>query len=77
MPPEALALADHTHMRIFAEVRAEKLHRRLAELERQNGELRALVRWANSKLAWCRRLMLACGYGEFIYILDAGQNPST
>ena len=72
MPPEALALADHTHMRIFAEVRAQKLHRRLAELERQNAELRALVRWANSKLAWCRRLMLACGYGEFIYILDAG-----
>lgn len=77
MPPEALALADRTHMRIFAEVQVQKLLKRISELERQNEELQSLVRWANSKLAWCRRLMLACGYGEFVYILDAGHKSSS
>ena len=74
MPPEALALADRTHMRIFAEVQAQQLHERLGELEHENEQLRATLRWCNSKLAWCRRLMVACGFGEFVYILDAGHN---
>lgn len=71
MKPTALALTDSTHMSIFAEVHALRLQARVSELERQNEELCALVRWTNSKLVWCRRLMVACGYAEFAYVLDA------